>query len=188
MNDLKHFLAVAEEAARVGGRVLQDWKGRFSVREKGPADLVTDADEASQEAVRRTILAAFRDHDVLAEEDRALKERKSDYRWIVDPLDGTTNYVHGVPHYAVSVAMEHNGRLIAAAVYDPTADECFTAGFGDGAGERDADPRERDDFAWRSAGSGELSGTGRARLTVARGLLATDSPIARSAANRFGGT
>ena len=69
MNDLKHFLAVAEQAARVGGRVLQDWRGRFSVREKGPADLVTDADEASQEAVRKTILAAFPDHDVLAEED-----------------------------------------------------------------------------------------------------------------------
>ena len=113
--------------------MLQDWRGRFSVREKGPADLVTDADEASQEAVRLTILTAFPDHDVLAEEDRALEERKSDYRWIVDPLDGTTNYVHGVPHYAVSIAMEHNGRLIAAAVYDPSADECFTAGFGDGA-------------------------------------------------------
>jgi myo-inositol-1(or 4)-monophosphatase len=133
MNDLKHFLTVAEQAARVGGRVLQDWRGRFSVREKGPADLVTDADEASQEVVRLTILTAFPDHDVLAEEDRALEERRSDYRWIVDPLDGTTNYVHGVPHYAVSIAMEHNGRLIAAAVYDPSADECFTAGLGVGA-------------------------------------------------------
>ncbi len=146
--DLSPFLAVAEEAARVGGRVLQDWKGRFSVREKGPADLVTDADEASQEAVRKTILAAFPDHDVLAEEDRALEERRSDYRWIVDPLDGTTNYVHGVPHYAVSIAMEHSGRLMAAAVYDPSADECFTAGIGTGAGELEADPCQRDDCAW----------------------------------------
>jgi myo-inositol-1(or 4)-monophosphatase len=128
MGESNRFLIVAERAARVGGVVLQDWRGRFSVREKGPADLVTDADEASQEAVRQVIQAEFPGHDVLAEEDRALAERRSEYRWVIDPLDGTTNYVHGVPHYAVSVALEHNGQLIAAAVFDPCADECFTAG------------------------------------------------------------
>jgi myo-inositol-1(or 4)-monophosphatase len=133
MAELNRFLIVAERAARVGGLVLQDWRGRFSVREKGPADLVTDADEASQEAVRAVILAEFPAHDVLAEEDRALALRRSDYRWVVDPLDGTTNYVHGVPHYAVSVALEHNGQLVAAAVYDPCADECFTAVHREGA-------------------------------------------------------
>jgi myo-inositol-1(or 4)-monophosphatase len=133
MSESNRFLTVAERAARVGGVVLQDWRGRFSVREKGPADLVTDADEASQEAVRGVILAEFPTHDVLAEEDRAIAERKSEHRWIVDPLDGTTNYVHGVPHYAVSVALEHNGQLIAAAVFDPCADECFTAGYRAGA-------------------------------------------------------
>jgi myo-inositol-1(or 4)-monophosphatase len=132
MSELNRFVAVAEQAARVGGQVLQDWKGRFQIREKGPADLVTDADEASQEAVRRTILSAFGDHDVLAEEDRALQERRSEYRWIVDPLDGTTNYVHGVPHYAVSVALEHGGELLAGAVYDPSAKECFVAARGAG--------------------------------------------------------
>jgi myo-inositol-1(or 4)-monophosphatase len=133
MVESNRFLTVAERAARVGGLVLQDWRGRFSVREKGPADLVTDADEASQEAVRQVILAEFPGHDVLAEEDRVLAERRSEFRWIVDPLDGTTNYVHGVPHYAVSVALEHNGQLVAAAVYDPSADECFTAGHRGGA-------------------------------------------------------
>ena len=66
MVESNRFLTIAERAARVGGLVLQDWRGRFSVREKGPADLVTDADEASQEAVRQVILAEFPGHDVLA--------------------------------------------------------------------------------------------------------------------------
>jgi myo-inositol-1(or 4)-monophosphatase len=127
------FATVCERAARAGAAVLMDWKGRFRAREKGPSDLVTEADEASQEAVRCAILEAFPDHDVLGEEDSAPLVRRSPYRWIVDPLDGTTNYVHGVPQYAVSVALEHQGKLLAGTVYDPSADECFTAALGQGA-------------------------------------------------------
>jgi myo-inositol-1(or 4)-monophosphatase len=133
MSSTANFIKVCEQAARAGADALASWKGRFRAREKGPSDLVTEADEASQTAVRRTILAAYPDHDVLGEEDSAALVRKSAYRWIVDPLDGTTNYVHGVPHYAVSVALEHEGRLLAGVVLDPCADECFAALRGRGA-------------------------------------------------------
>jgi myo-inositol-1(or 4)-monophosphatase len=127
------FPKICEQAARAGAVALAGWKGRFHAREKGPSDFVTEADHASQAAVRETILAAFPDHDVLGEEDEAPLVRRSAYRWIVDPLDGTTNFVHGVPHYAISVALEHEGRLLVGAVYDPSADECFTAIDGQGA-------------------------------------------------------
>jgi myo-inositol-1(or 4)-monophosphatase len=129
----QEFVSVCERSARAGAAVLLEWRGRFRAREKGPSDLVTEADEASQEAVRRVILAAFPDHDILGEEDSAPLVRRSAYRWIVDPLDGTTNYVHGVPQYGVSVALEHDAKLLAGAVYDPSADECFAAARGDGA-------------------------------------------------------
>jgi myo-inositol-1(or 4)-monophosphatase len=127
------FSIVCEQAARAGAAVLGEWKGRFKAREKGPFDLVTEADEAAQEAVRKVILDAFSDHDVLGEEDHSPLVRRSAYRWIVDPLDGTTNYVHGMPHYAVSVALEHQGRLLTGTVFDPSANECFTATAGQGA-------------------------------------------------------
>ena len=133
------FLRVCEAAVRAGGQAVQDWAGRFDVRKKGPADLVTQADLASQEVVRRTVLEAFPDHCLLGEETEPISSQapraadRAEYRWIVDPLDGTTNYVHGVPHYCVSLALERNGRLLVGAVYDPTLDECFTAVEGQGA-------------------------------------------------------
>ena len=146
MHDLDDYMRVCEAAVRAGGQVVQDWAGRFDVRKKGPADLVTQADFASQEVVRRTVLTAFPGHCLLGEEaeptcaagvspaqaaETAAPQRE--YRWIVDPLDGTTNYVHGVPHYCVSLALERNGRLLVGAVYDPILDECFTAIEGRGA-------------------------------------------------------
>jgi myo-inositol-1(or 4)-monophosphatase len=135
MNDLNDYMRVCEAAARAGGQVVQDWAGRFDVRKKGPADLVTQADFASQEIVKKTVLAAFPAHSLLGEEaepNQAAPQR-TEYRWIVDPLDGTTNYVHGVPHYCISLALERNGRLLVGAVYDPNLDECFTAIDGRGA-------------------------------------------------------
>src|SRR5688500_6787584 len=133
MSTNTEFARICERSARAGAAVLQSWKGRFNVREKGPSDLVTEADEASQEAVKHTILEAFPDHDVLGEEDQTARKRTSSYRWIVDPLDGTTNYVHGVPHYAVSIALEHEGQLLTGAVYDPSVNECFIGVHGGGA-------------------------------------------------------
>lgn len=114
-----------------------DWLGRVHVREKGRADLVTEADLASQDMVRRVILDAFPDHFVLGEEDAPdaapTPPSTSEYRWIVDPLDGTTNYVHQVPHFSVSVALERAGELLVGTVYHPTASQCFTAETGRGA-------------------------------------------------------
>ncbi|NLX94605.1 MAG: inositol monophosphatase [Rhodopirellula sp.] len=133
---MSEFLDVCQDVVKAAGQVLMDRLGRVNVRAKGRADLVTEADFASQELIRRTILAAFPNHDVLGEEDDGVTEatpRHSDYRWIVDPLDGTTNYVHQVPHFGVSVALEYRGELLVGAVYNPATDECFSAAAGEGA-------------------------------------------------------
>lgn len=130
------YATICERAVRAGGDAVLDWVGRVDVREKGPADLVTQADFASQEVIRKTLLDAFPDHGLLGEEqipETATPPQRTEYRWIVDPLDGTTNFVHGVPHYSVSVALERHGELLVGAVYDPILDECFTATWGGGA-------------------------------------------------------
>jgi myo-inositol-1(or 4)-monophosphatase len=135
MGDASKYLRVCEDAVRAGGQVVQQWAGRFEVRKKGPADLVTQADFASQKLIRRIVLGAFPNHSLLGEEREPgdAPAARTEYRWIVDPLDGTTNYVHGVPHYCVSLALERNGELLVGAVYDPVLDECFTAAAGQGA-------------------------------------------------------
>ena len=133
MATISDFGRVCEQAARVGGAVLLDWAGRFGVREKGPSDLVTEADLASQQAIRDVLLGAFPDHGFLAEENEQIVSRCDDFRWIVDPLDGTMNYVHGVPNYAVSIALEQRGEIVVGTVYDPVSGECFSALSGGGA-------------------------------------------------------
>jgi myo-inositol-1(or 4)-monophosphatase len=135
MGIISDYARTCEEAVRAGGAAVQGWIGRIDVRKKGPADLVTQADFASQEVIRETLLDVFPDHSLLAEEQdhRAATPRRTEYRWIADPLDGTTNFVHGVPHYSVSLALERNGQLIVGAVYDPMREECFTAVAGEGA-------------------------------------------------------
>ena len=130
---MAEFLEAAESAARAGGAVLLEWRGRFEVREKGPSDLVTEADFAAQEAVRSLLLGTFPDHVFIGEESPSPVDPTHEYCWIVDPLDGTTNYVHGTPHYACSVALAHRGRPVAGAIFDPNAGECFTAALGGGA-------------------------------------------------------
>jgi myo-inositol-1(or 4)-monophosphatase len=138
---MPEFIMVCEQAARAGGAVLQDWAERFSVREKGPADLVTEADVASQETIREIVLAAFPDHEFLSEEDAqggtsgagSTRRPPGRYRWIVDPLDGTTNYVHRVQEYAVSIGLERDGQVLAGTVFNPCNNECYTASAGGGA-------------------------------------------------------
>ena len=127
------YAKTCEEAARAGGAVLLDWAGRFGVREKGPSDLVTEADLASQEVIRSHLLGAYPDHGFLGEELAECLLPECPFRWIVDPLDGTTNYVHQMPQYSVSVALEGHGKLLAGTVFDPVANECFTAAAGEGA-------------------------------------------------------
>jgi myo-inositol-1(or 4)-monophosphatase len=128
-------LAICEAAARAGGSVLQDWVGRFAVSSKGPRDFVTEADVAAQAEVQRIVLGAFPDHGFVGEESApgGATGGAGEYRWIVDPLDGTTNYVKGIPAYCTSVALARGDELVVGAIYDPLRDECFTARAGGGA-------------------------------------------------------
>lgn len=141
--DPKPFLALAEQAARLGAGILMEWRPKFTAREKGPKDLVTEADLASQVAIKQLLLETYPDHDFLGEEDASLggrqTERRSDFRWIVDPLDGTANYVHRLQTFATSIGLEYRGQILAGCVFDPISNECYTAALGQGAylnGER----------------------------------------------------
>ena len=125
--------AIAREA---GALLLTYFQQGLKFEYKGDADLVTAADRAAETLIRERITQLFPSHDVLGEE-QGLNDQGSDYRWYVDPLDGTTNFAHGYPVFAVSLALEHRGaeqeRRIAGVVYDPTRDELFTAEQGRGA-------------------------------------------------------
>lgn len=127
-------LAVACEAARAGGRVLAEGAGRNrDVRLKDArTSLVTWADVRSQEAVVDVVRAAYPDHAIVGEEGR-IGGPEADHAWFVDPLDGTTNYTHGLPFYCVSVALRSHGSTVCGAVYDPHHDDLFAAAAGQGA-------------------------------------------------------
>lgn len=132
---MSSYLTSCEKAARAAGEVLTQWRGKFQVREKGRADLVTDADLAAQKAIEEILTSDFPDFEFLGEEGPAGLTRStgSPYCWIVDPLDGTTNYVHGLPNYSVSIGLSQDGTIIAGVVYDPVFDRCFKAEKGQGA-------------------------------------------------------
>ncbi len=133
---MSEYLEVCERAVKEAGTLLTERMGRVSVREKGRFDLVTEADLESQNLIRRIVLEAFPDHLMLGEEDHpdnAMMNPPGCYRWIVDPLDGTTNFVHQVPWFSVSLALERDGELLAGAVYHPACKECFSAAAGQGA-------------------------------------------------------
>ena len=129
----KQLRATAEQAGRIGGAILQEWAGRITPKEKSPKNLVTEADFASQKAISDFLTKECPGHGFLGEEDGGPAAITSDYRWIVDPLDGTSNYVHRFPFYAVSVGVEYKGELVAGAIFDPTRNEMFSASVGDGA-------------------------------------------------------
>jgi myo-inositol-1(or 4)-monophosphatase len=136
MSDLSDYLDAAHEAARRGAAVLLEWRQRFQVREKGRFDLVTEADLGSQQAIRAYLQERFPDHGFLGEEDKASQQRPgpgAPPTWIVDPLDGTTNYVHDFPMYCVSIGLEVAGELVVGVVYDPVRQEMFAAAKGQGA-------------------------------------------------------
>lgn len=130
-----NWLKTCETAARAGGRQLLDWRGRFQTREKAVCDLVTDADLASQAAIRAILSAEFPEHAFLGEEqsDADFVSTPDRFVWVVDPLDGTTNYVHGYPNYAVSVALVRGSQLEVGVIYDPLRNECYAAARGQGA-------------------------------------------------------
>ena len=121
--------AIAREA---GALLLKHFRNRVAVEYKGDADLVTIADRESELLIRRRIQERWPTHDILGEEG-GLQDSGSEYRWYVDPLDGTTNFAHGYPVFCVSLGLEYKGERIAGVVYDPTRDELFTAAKGGGA-------------------------------------------------------
>ncbi len=132
-------LKAALSAAKGAGEVLRKGFGwQHSVRYKGEVDLVTEVDEQAEQVIREILLGAFPAYGMLAEEGGALVGEE-DARWIVDPLDGTTNYAHGLPLFCVSVALERAGEVVVGVVHDPMHEETFVAEQGRGAtlnGER----------------------------------------------------
>lgn len=138
--ELRACLESAVEAARRGAAVLESWRARFSVREKARADLVTEADQASQDLIKAHLLGRFPEHRFLGEEESVGQSLESTRpaagappTWIVDPLDGTANYVHDLPAYCVSIALWDGGKPVVGVIYDPRQDEIFTAATGLGA-------------------------------------------------------
>lgn len=137
--DVKFHLETAIEAALKAGRMLRENLGTSrEIMYKGEVDLVTNFDHQSQQMIYDHLVHNFPDHDFIAEEGLD-EEKGSAYRWIFDPLDGTTNYAHGFPVFSVSIALEFEGQIICGVVYDPMREEIFSGAKDDGAylnGER----------------------------------------------------
>lgn len=128
------ILELAVQAAREAGDILRAYAARgFEVTRKGRINLLTEADLASEQHIKELITAHYPAHRIVAEESGISHHEASDYCWIIDPLDGTTNFAHGFPCYAVSIGIEHKGELIAGVIYDPSREELFAAERGAGA-------------------------------------------------------
>ncbi len=133
MDEQRDFLGAAREAAREAGRFLrQSLDESREIYYKGTLDLVTEADRQSQEMIFARLSASFPEHDFLAEEGLC-RNRGSEFRWIFDPLDGTTNFAHRFPIFSVSIALERRGEVVCGVVYDPMREEMFSAAKGLGA-------------------------------------------------------
>lgn len=148
---------IAVRAARKAGSVLMRYYNRIdtlTISEKQTNDYVSEVDHAAEAAIIEVIHRAYPNHAILAEESG--EHAGNDYQWLIDPLDGTTNYLHGFPQFSVSIALRYRGDLISAAVYDPLRDEMFTASRGQGAQLNDRRLRVSD----RRSLKGALIGTG----------------------------
>ncbi len=134
---LHPMLNIAVKAARAAGAIINRASldvDLLKVNTKSPNDFVTEVDQAAEHAIIETLLAAYPDHGILAEESgRAHGAKDSEYLWIIDPLDGTTNFIHGFPAYAVSIALAFRGQVQQGVVYDPTRNDLFYASKGRGA-------------------------------------------------------
>ena len=124
--------AMAAIAREAGSLLMKYFEQRVKIEYKGEADLVTVADRSSEKLIRERIAGLWPGHDIMGEE-QGLVDTGADYRWYVDPLDGTTNFAHGFPVFCVSLGLVHKGKPAAAVVYDPTRDEMFAAEKGSGA-------------------------------------------------------
>ena len=134
---LHPMLNIAIKAAREAGKIINRAALDLEVLQvgrKGPNDYVSEVDQAAERAIIDVLLAAYPGHGILAEESgRTRGAKDSEFTWIIDPLDGTTNFLHGLPMYAVSIALAHRGQVHQAVVYDPTRNDMFFASRGRGA-------------------------------------------------------
>ena len=127
-HDIAKFLEVAWDAASAAGALIRErWQQPVAIDYKGAIDLVTAVDRESERLIVETLRRNFPSHSILAEEETNLVGSDGRYCWIIDPLDGTTNFAHGYPQFCVSIALEHEGEVILALVYDPLRQECFRA-------------------------------------------------------------
>jgi myo-inositol-1(or 4)-monophosphatase len=126
------YLPAMQQLAREAGALLMSYFGKVSIEYKGDVDIVTAADRAAEELIVTSIRRQWPAHDLIGEEG-SRTETGSDFRWYVDPLDGTTNFAHGFPVFCVSLGLAHKGERIAGVVYDPTRNEMFAAEKGSGA-------------------------------------------------------
>ena len=123
-------LNVMRTAAEKAGRALRRDFGeieKLQVSQKGPGDFVTNADLKAESIIREELQTARPGYGLLMEESGEIEGSDKTHRWIVDPLDGTTNFLHGLPHWAVSIALEHKGKVISGVIFDAAKDELFYA-------------------------------------------------------------
>jgi len=134
MSYLATYLDCAIKAANLAGDYLKEqFESEFDYELKSDfQDLVTECDHVAEELIIKAIHSQFPDHSILGEESGVL-DRSSEYCWVIDPIDGTTNFAHKIPIFAVSIALEHNGQILVAVLLDPMRDELFTAMSGEGA-------------------------------------------------------
>lgn len=126
---------IAVRAARAAGNIIvrnMDRIDRLTIATKRSNDFVTEVDQQAEAAIIDVLKHAYPDHGIFAEES-GQQDKNAEYQWIIDPLDGTTNYVHGFPQFSVSIGLKHKKRLEAAVIYDPVSQELFTAARGEGA-------------------------------------------------------
>lgn len=149
-------------ARKVGRQLLKDFTEveQLQVSTKGPGDFVSRADRRAEETIRSELMTARPSYGFLGEEGGGQDGEDPTRRWIVDPLDGTTNFLHGLPHWAVSIALEHKGNIVAGVIHDPVKDEMFHA--------------ERGEGAWLNGSRIRVSG----RRRMVESLFATGVPFA----------
>lgn len=132
---MQPILNIAVTAARNASRIIMRSFGRLEaqqISEKKRNDFVTEIDKAAEKEIIQTIYKSYPNHKIIAEESGVL-EGDETFTWIIDPLDGTTNFIHGIPHFSVSIAVRYKNKIEHAVIYDPIRNELFTASRGDGA-------------------------------------------------------
>ncbi|PID99914.1 MAG: inositol monophosphatase [Thiothrix nivea] len=130
------MLNVATRTARQAGDIIRRYRDKVEnlhIHRKAENDFVTEVDRQAEQVIITALRKAYPDHAILGEESGQHGDTQAEYQWVIDPLDGTTNFLHGIPQFAVSIALKQRGRLLLGAIYDPVKDEMFAAARGDGA-------------------------------------------------------